>query len=430
MNKIDLAFDSGGFLMKFGLERIKALLRYAGNPQDELKVIHIAGTNGKGSTARFIYGILREHGFSAGLYTSPHLEEFSERIIVDEKRIKNRKIDELTLYFNQIARDGYEFNDLGKPSFFELTTAICFKYFYECKVDFAVIEAGLGGMLDATNVIVRPLLSVITNIGMDHAEILGNSLEKIAADKAGIIKKNSAVVCGEKRLSLRRLIEGIALKKGSRYFYAGGKVLRKKSELLDYFGIKRVWRDLSIPNKALYQKDNLKLALFSMEVLEMLYKRKLNIVLDEKSVRAGVLAFRNEGRFEALNRDGTDIVLDGAHNPDGIKKLIESLSAVYSGKTFIIIFSAMRDKDIGNMLKKLSSVGRIIFLTAMNNERACSPSELQGYLPKKSVFKNTATAVNPANAFSSALTIKTDNDVIVVCGSLYLIGEFKKAVLN
>ena len=198
MNSLDKAYKLDGFFMNFGLERIEALMHFAGNPQNNLKIIHVAGTNGKGSTCRFLYYIFKEHGLKTGLYTSPHLYKFNERIVVGDDVISDSDITRLNDFVSEITDRENIFKKIGKPTFFELTTAICFKYFFEQKVDIAVIETGLGGRLDATNIVKKPLISVITNISADQKDILGNSLKKIALEKAGIIKKKSIAVCGEK----------------------------------------------------------------------------------------------------------------------------------------------------------------------------------------------------------------------------------------
>ena len=311
-----------------------------------------------------------------------------------------------------------------------MTTAVCFKYFFERNVDIAVIEAGLGGALDATNVLKRPLLSIITNIGLDHKNILGNSLEKIAMDKAGIIKKNSIAVCGEKRPGLRKLIEKCASNLNAGYFYSGDVRLYERGELLEYRGLTRLIKGISLPNKALYQKRNLKLALLSAEILESRCKDRLAIRLDDDLIRRAVSKFNNEGRFEIIKYKNTDVVLDGAHNPDGIKNLIASLRGVFTKNNFIIIFSVMKDKDYKAMLKRLASLGGVIFLTGLKNDRAINPVELEGALPSDKPFKEVFVSDNIGNSMASALKIGKKDDIIVICGSLYLVGEFKKAFLN
>ena len=431
MIKLDAIYDADGFAMNFGLERISALLRYAGNPQNGLKTLHIAGTNGKGSVSRFIYAILKEHGLKIGLYTSPHLTTFSERIVVNGEMIKDSELERLSGFFNKIVSRKDDFKKLGAPSFFELTTAICFKYFSEQNVDIAIIEAGLGGALDATNVLEKPLISVITNIAMDHENILGNSLEKIALDKAGIIKKNSIAVCGEKKARIREIIKNHALSLNSRFFSFQDVKLYKKGDLYNYYGLKFIIKNIKLPNKAFYQKYNLKLGILSAEILDIYFKGEPEIELNENSVRSGILKFKNEGRFEIIKYKNNDIVLDGAHNPEGIKNMLSSLRRVFKKNNFIIIFAVMKDKNYKIMLRRLSVLkGNIIFTGLLNNDRALDKEELKALSDENRYFKNAFVSGNVKDSLELAIKNKKNDDIILVCGSLYLIGEFKKNIID
>ncbi len=430
INKLDAIYGSSGFLMNFGLERIKALMRYAGNPQDQLKTVHIAGTNGKGSVSRFIYSILEEHSLNVGLYTSPHLITFSERIIVGGEKISNDDLERLNNFFNKIISEKDDFKKLGSPSFFELTTAICFQYFYEKKVDIAVIEAGLGGRLDATNIIKKPLLSVITNISMDHKDILGGSLKKIALDKAGIIKRSSVVVCGEKKSVIADLIKDYALSLKAGYFSSNCVKLFEKGGLYNYKGLNTEIKNIKLPNLALYQKYNLKLGLLSIEVLYKYFKNSFKTDLNDNLIRNGILKFKNEGRFEIIKYKNSSIVLDGAHNPDGIKNLVISLRKIFSKNNFIIIFAVMKDKDDKTILRRLSVLGGDIIFAGLNNDRALGVNDLKELSLQSRYFRNVFTADNIKDALQTAIKSKKKNDIILICGSLYLIGEFKKTVTN
>ena len=434
MNKqvstLDAIYGLTGFSMNFGLERIKTLMKYAGNPQDKLKTIHIAGTNGKGSVSRFIYSILEEHGLNVGLYTSPHLITFSERIIASGEKIANNDLERLNIFFNRIISEKDDFKKLGPPSFFELTTAICFQYFYEKNVDIAVIEAGLGGRLDATNIIDRPLLSVITNISMEHKDILGNSLKKIALEKAGIIKKNSLVVCGEKKRGISNLIKDCALSLNTAYFSSNDVRIFKKGYLYNYRGLNAEIKNIKMPNLASYQKYNLKLSLLSIEVLYEYFKKSIKIELNYNSIIKGILKFKNEGRFEVIKYKNNVIVLDGAHNPDGIKNLIISLRKNFKKNNFIIIFAVMKDKDYKTILRRLSVLeGKIIF-AGLKSDRALSGSELEEFSSRNHYFKKIFLAEDIKEALNIAVNNKKEDDIIIVCGSLYLIGEFKKNIIN
>jgi dihydrofolate synthase/folylpolyglutamate synthase len=430
MSRLDEICDSTGFFMNFGLERIKALMRYAGDPQDKLKIVHIAGTNGKGSTGRFIYSILEEHGLKTGLYTSPHLVTFSERIIVGGEMISDSDLERLNNFFGRIISENDVFKKLGDPSFFELTTAICFKYFFEKNVDIAVIEAGLGGKLDATNIIKKPLLSVITNISMDHKDILGNSLKKIASDKACIIKRNSVAVCGEKKNGIAGIIKDYSLKMNADYFHSGGVKLSKKGDLYNYEGLYRALKNIKLLSFALYQRQNLKISLLSIEILSKYYKKNLKLKINDDLVIKGILKFHNEGRFEIIKYENSTIVLDGAHNPDGIKNLIVSLTKLFKKNNFVIVFAVMKDKDYKTILRRLSVLGQKIIFAGFNNGRLMNGGELKDISLQNHYFKKVFISGSIKEAVETALKAKKKDDVILVCGSLYLIGEFKKNIIN
>ena len=427
MNSLDKIYGLNGFFMDFGLERIAALMKFAGNPQNKLKIIHVAGTNGKGSTCRFLYYILKEHGLKTGLYTSPHLDNFNERIIAGEDTINDSDVARLSSLFNEIADKENIFKKIGKPTFFELTTAVCFKYFFEKKVEVAVIETGLGGRLDATNIVKKPLVSVITNISADHKDILGNSLKKIALEKAGIIKKNSIAVCGEKNKKIRQIIQDYALGVNSLFFSSDAVKLIKKGFFYEYKGLNIGIKNIKNPNFALYQNDNLKLAILAVEIISKYYSKTLKFNLNEELLRRAVLKFKNEGRFEIIKYKNNDIILDGAHNPDGIKNLVFSLKKIFPNNNFVTIFAVMRDKDYNTILKRLSTLGgKIIFTGLRKNERALETKELKKISLDNKYFKDIFISGGIKESLETALKIKIADDIILICGSLYLIGEFKK----
>ncbi|MFW0884547.1 bifunctional folylpolyglutamate synthase/dihydrofolate synthase [Candidatus Acidulodesulfobacterium sp. H_13] len=430
MSRLDTVYNAGGSFINLGLERIKVLLHYAGNPQDRLKTIHVAGTNGKGSVSMLLSNILTEHGLRVGLYTSPHLTAFAERITVNNERIKDNDIERLDSFFQDIILVNDDFKRLSTPSFFELTTAVCFQYFFEQKVDIAIIEAGLGGRLDATNVIKQPLISIITNVAMDHKNILGNSLKKIALEKAGIIKKNSVIVSGDRRNKTKNIIGEYASGLNAAYFSADDVKIVKKKDFYDYYGLKLRIKNILLNNKALYQKYNLRLGIFSAEILNKCYENSLNLKLNENSTRKGISKFYNEGRFEIIKHKNSDIVLDGAHNPEGIRSLILSLRRVFSNRNFIIIFAVMKDKDYETILRRLSSLSGELYFIALNDDRALSKEELNTFLKNNNYFKNVFIFESVKDALESAVRDKNRDDVLLVCGSFRLLGEFKRTVVS
>lgn len=430
MSKLDAVYGKTGFIIDLGLERIKALLNYAGNPQDKLNIIHIAGTNGKGSVGRFIYSILKQHGLRVGLYTSPHLVNFNERIVVNDEEIKDCDIDRLSIFFKKIISGYKKFEAIGEPSFFEFTTAICFKYFEERHIDVAVIEAGLGGKLDATNIIIKPLLSVITNISMDHREILGNSLKKIALDKAGIIKKDSLIVTGERKTEIKNIIKECAAAANIPFFSTDIIKINRAKGYYNYNGLNLSLKHIKLGSLASYQKYNLGLALLSVEIINDYYKDIIKLNLKEDSIKAGISEFNNEGRFEIINYKNNTLILDGAHNADGMKSLVASLRRIFKNRKYIIIFSVMKDKDYKTMLKRLSILNGSIIISDLNNDRVADAKELGAISKERNYFKKVMYSRNIKDGLNLALKYKEDNDLILVCGSLYLIGEFKGTVIN
>lgn len=430
MSRLDTVYNAGGSSINLGLERIKALLHYAGNPQDRLKTVHVAGTNGKGSVSMLLSNILKEHGLRVGLYTSPHLTAFAERITVNNEKIKDSDIKRLDSFFQNIILVNDDFKRLSTPSFFELTTAMCFQYFFEQKVDIAIIEAGLGGRLDATNVIRQPLISIITNVAMDHKNILGNSLKKIALEKAGIIKENSIIVSGDRKNRTKNIIGEYASGLNAAYFSADDVKIFKKKDFYDYYGLKLRIKNIELNNKALYQKYNLRLGIFSAEILNKYYENGLNLKLNENSTRKGISKFYNEGRFEIIKHKNSDIVLDGAHNPEGIRSLILSLRRVFSNRNFIIIFAVMKDKDYETILRRLSSLSGELYFIALKDDRALSKEELNTFLKNNNYFKNVFIFESIKDALESAVRNKGEDDVLLVCGSFRLLGEFKRTVVS
>ncbi len=430
MSKLDVAYGKTGFIVNLGLERISTLLGHAGNPQDKLKIIHIAGTNGKGSVGKFICTILKEHGLKAGLYTSPHLVTFNERITVDNEKIRDCDVERLDLFFKKLIRDNKEFATLGDVSFFEFTTAVCFKYFEEQCVDVAVIEAGLGGRLDATNIIRNPLLSVITNVSMDHRDVLGHSVEKIASDKAGIIKKGSLMVTGERKGKIKALIKERALSLAVPFFSVDMVKLYRVKNVYNYKGLKLTLRGLRLNTQALYQKYNLGLALLSLEILCSYHSKILRLDIKEDLVKIGVSKFSNEGRFEVINYKDSTLILDGAHNPDGIKNLLISLKQNFANRRFIVIFAVMKDKNYKIMLRRLSALNCTMIFTGLNNNRVENTNEMVALSDKHNYFKKVFCAKNIKQGLNLAFQNKEENDLILICGSLYLVGDFKKTVLK
>ncbi|MEK6891586.1 MAG: folylpolyglutamate synthase/dihydrofolate synthase family protein [Nanoarchaeota archaeon] len=382
--------------VKLGLERVQSLLDRIGNPEKRLKCIHVAGTNGKGSTCAMIFYILREAGYKVGMYTSPHLKKFNERIRINEDFITDREIVDFFLRVKPY---------ITSQSFFEITTAMAFLYFKENNVDYAVLEVGLGGRLDATNVVV-PLASVITNIGLEHVEFLGSTVEKIAFEKAGIIKQNVPVVTGAKGSALK-VIKKIAKQKNAPLTLPGK---------FDDVNFKHL--------NGNFQQQNKDIALTAIGVL-----REFNLIkLADSQIKHGIERTEWPGRMDFISRN---VLADSAHNPDGFKVLKKELLIFKKQrkiKNFIFVVGVQSTKNVKLMLKIANPLVSSIIFTKSNNPKASEPQELLNIFNKINYNKKIKTKIinNPKDALNYAKKISGKNDLIVATGSIYMIGEIIK----
>jgi dihydrofolate synthase/folylpolyglutamate synthase len=382
------------FGMKFGLQNIRKLLHSIGNPHNSFKAIHVAGTNGKGSTSSMIAAILTAAGYKVGLYTSPHLVKFNERIRINGKMISDKNV---VKYTNKLKP---QINKL-RATFFETTTAIAFKYFSDQKVDFAVIETGLGGRLDSTNVI-RPLVSVITSIGKDHTEILGNTINSISKEKAGIIKPSIPVVVGN--------IKGPALN----VFSQSAK--KNRSPLLISSKIS-LSKKINLQLKGEHQIANAKAAVGAITIIANKFIIGDNAIekgLHETNQLSGL-----RGRFEFI-RSKQPILLDVAHNPDGIKVLVKEIHKLRYQK-IVVLFAAMKDKDYRSSLKQLRKLKPFIIATQPLVERALPAEQLAEVckeLKLECIFTNTVQ-----NAVKLGMKLSEKKGLFVITGSHFLVGE-------
>ena len=409
------------FGIKLGLDNITRFLEFIGNPQKEFKAFHIAGSNGKGSTASFIASILMELNYQVGLYTSPHFVKFNERI-----KINNAQIPD---YYIAGFISGFEkYIDENQLTFFEVTTAMAFMYFMEQNVDYTVIETGLGGRLDATNVL-NPLSAVITSISLEHTSILGNSIKEIAAEKAGIIKKSSKVFIGNLPDDAVQVIENkceylnCELFKLKEYITEENNSLEfRPAEPGKQFG-KMVLNDTVIPLKGLYQKYNA--ALSGLTVYKTLNLDDYSPLFNGfKSVLTNT-GF--QGRFEFYKKN-PDIIFDSAHNPEGIKSFINEFKKdyhKYSRRT--LLFGVMKDKAVEEMLFDIKDYFDEIYITEIDIERSCKVEDLLKIASKLNLHvKITKEPVKLITEFE----IKTKDNCLVVLGSMYLIGEIKSKLIN
>ena len=388
--------------IKLGLENITEILKLMGNPQDNYKIIHIAGTNGKGSTATILEGCLLEAGYKVGKYTSPHIEKFNERIVVNRKQISDEKICD---YYKRI-RKLIEENNLY-PTFFEITTAMMFEYFKELECEYVVLETGLGGRYDATNVC-NPEVSIITNISLDHTSFLGNTLEEIAFEKCGIIKDNPVVIADSKK-ELTDVVEKLT----DNYVNVLKKYEKVEFQLTEDFHTKIILEgkvfDLSLYGK--YQVNNF---LGAYEALKI-------IGIEDKIIQDAVSKVFWPGRFEIFSKKNPLCILDGAHNVDAATKLKENILSKYKKEDIISIVSILEDKDRKGVLEEISKFSENIIFTSLESYHRGTKGE--SLLNLVTDFKTQSVQNDLEKAYNIAL--KT-NKIIVICGSFYLLSKFKE----
>ncbi|WP_028856218.1 bifunctional folylpolyglutamate synthase/dihydrofolate synthase [Psychrilyobacter atlanticus] len=390
--------------IKLGLDNIKNILKLMGNPQDNYKILHIAGTNGKGSTATILEASLLEAGYKVGKYTSPHIEKFNERIVVNREQISDERI---CSYYKKI-RTLIEVNDLH-PTFFEITTAMMFDYFKDCGCEYVVLETGLGGRFDATNVC-HPEISIITNISMDHINILGDNLTDIAREKCGIIK-DSPVVIADSKPELITAVE----KKTKDYVDVLKKYRNVKFELTEDFGT-TIYIDNMEFNLSLYGEYQINNFLGAYEALK-------KIGISNKNIQDAVSKVFWPGRFEIYSKEDPIVILDGAHNVDAASRLKENILSKYRKNGVVTLVSILEDKDRDGILEEISKFSdEIIFTSLEDFHRGTSGSQL---LDLVSDFKDQIVEDNLIKAFELA---KKTKKVIVICGSFYLLSKFKKSI--
>lgn len=409
-------FNLRGGEIDLRLHRVERALSLFDHPERSYPSLHIAGTNGKGSTAAMLHRILSLQGYRVALYTSPHVVSFTERIRVVEDEISQEEVVELAdILKNRLA------NESVSLTFFEFVTVMAFIYFARRRVDVAVLEVGLGGRLDATNVVL-PRISVITTISKDHEAYLGSDLVSIAREKGGIIKNGVPLVCGSLPLEAGKILKEIAEARNSAHYFLGQdfSFVLKDNGLFDYKGIGWQLEDLSLALRGRHQKSNAAIALSALEVLAA------DFPVAEPAVRQGLATVFWPGRFEIILRRPT-VILDGAHNGEGIKALVEEIKNFQGTKKVTLLFAAMEDKDWTSMLGELSAVAREVVLTRVPMERSADPNKLLKAVPKGI----PATVVDhAAEALSHAFRAARADQTILITGSLYLLGELRPVLVE
>ena len=419
--------NTGKFGSRLGLENVSRLLDILGNPHRELRIIHVAGTNGKGSTCSFINSMLIYQGYNVGLYTSPYLEEFNERIKINNVNISDedlaQSVSRVSDAIGQMIEEGCD-----HPTEFEIITACAFLYFRDRDVDFAVIEVGLGGRLDATNVCI-PLVSAITSISMDHTEYLGDTLARIAFEKGGIIKNKRPVVLYQQSDEVESVISSICSERYSELFITENDKIEYISEGMSsqsvnlevmghfYSGI-----EISLPGR--HQARNLAVALSVLRLLEI--SSDISQV-DTEALYRSIRETRWPGRMEVIKTEPLTII-DGAHNPDGAAILSESVDRYLVGKKINLVFGMLRDKDILSVAKLLAVRADRIIITEPESPRAASSAEVHGIIlealrgedvPDITEIPDIEEAVRHAQSMAG------DGEAVIYAGSLYMIGRVR-----
>lgn len=422
-------YELEGKGIKLGLSNIKKLLNYFDNPHLKYPVILIGGTNGKGSVASFLAHILRESGLRVGLYTSPHLITLRERITIlqkDEKRdIPKAVITRLVNELQSGIKEIFDSLPYSYSTFFEVLTTLSFLYFREEKIDIAVYEVGMGGRLDATNV-AEPILSVITGIGLEHTNYLGKTLSSITREKGGIIRRNTPLVTGCKGEALDTLIE-LTRGKNTPIFVWGKNFSVKNSkeeflyQILDIQGIKNFYPNVLIRLKGKWQHLNASLAVAASEILSDRFRLK------KEHIYEGLKKTTWPCRLETIGKNPT-FILDGAHNPQAARMLKEEIIKFKKDKNVTLLFGLLKDKDRAKIMQELFPVADEIILLKPETERAVSSEILaqEGHVYNQ----NITTSENLSSTIKNLKNTKTNNDIILICGSLYLVGEARSILLK
>jgi dihydrofolate synthase/folylpolyglutamate synthase len=403
------------FGMVLGLSTIRNMLKGLGHPQNQYSAVHVAGTNGKGSVAAALSSILHKAGFRVGLFTSPHLVRFNERICINNSPITDGQV--VSAY--RAVKEAYK----GKrqPTFFEYSTAMAFHEFSRQKVDWAIIETGMGGRLDATNVI-KPKLTVITNISMEHRMHLGSTLADIAGEKAGIIKRNVPVITGTEQKRAKSVIEAVALEKSAPIYRYGDsfRVRRTPGDTFSYFGLEHVWKGLTSGLPGSHQIRNAALVLAACECL---MQKKVSLTLEQ--VKSGLLDTKWPGRLEIV-RQKPLVILDGAHNFMAARALKKYLTQSLKDRKITMVIGILDDKPYQAMLKILLPGCHRVIVTKAGIDRALPVETL--YEVAKQHVPNIKIIPRVADALNYAIKTTPKKHAVCVAGSLYVVGEAKEAI--
>ncbi len=403
------------FGIKLGLDTIQHILGSLDNPQTAFRSIHIAGTNGKGSIASYLATILNKAGYNVGLYTSPHLVRFNERIRINGRPIADKDVVKSFEAVQSVGRGTRE------PTFFEYTTAMALYYFGQHPVDWAVIETGMGGRLDATNMI-SPVVSIISNVSLEHKDYLGNTLAEIAYEKGGIIKPNTPTVTGVKQKAAVEVITTIANQRSAPVYRSGTdfRVRRQPNLHFAYYGLDHSWRDLTTALPGRHQIDNAAIALAACEIA-----MRQSTHVSENNIRDGLLQTRWPGRLEVVSQKPY-ILLDGAHNFMAARKLADYLVELRKKHPIILVIGILDDKPYRAILHTLLPLCDHVILTRPRIDRALAPEVL--HTVAQSITSSVEIIPHVHQAVQSAMRRAKPNEAICIAGSLYVVGEAKEVL--
>lgn len=405
-----------------GLDRMLKLLDKIGNPQNKCKFVHIAGTNGKGSVSQMISSVLTEAKLKTGLFISPFITDFRERIQINGQMIPEQSLAHAVEYIFPIVEEMAEKGDIITE--FEFVNAVAFYYYAKENCDIVVLETGMGGLLDCTNTIPSPLCSVITPIALDHTAVLGDTIEKITFQKCGIIKENSFTVIGEQTdKAIERQIVKYCVEHKNIYHFAEDCKFKVISSSLEGTTVKYKGRKLNLHLAGLHQIANLRTALKTIEVLTDEYFYPIT----KDDIEYGIAKAKNPARFELLSKSPR-VILDGAHNPNGMESFGKSVKEYTSGKR-VLIMGMLRDKDISHSIDFIKGEFQTVITLTVDNPRSMTGEELAHICRDK--FPNVITADSPKDAVDIALDLaKKEDSTIMICGSLYLAGEIRPILID
>lgn len=410
----------------YGLERTYRILEILNNPQNDYKTVHIAGTNGKGSTTSIITSLLMGEGYRVGMYTSPYLEEFEERIQINRVNIPQKTLgllmDKIKNAVDLVVSEGF-----SHPTEFEIITCLMFLYFSMEKVDYAVIEVGLGGRLDSTNVII-PVVSIITSISFDHTNILGNTLSEIAGEKAGIIKERIPVICYPQQEEALNVIKNKAFDMTSTLIVVDVTNGRLNKIINDKKYYQQVTVnldgdifDVNFPLLGEHQINNLMLALKAFKLISEIEGIKMN----KNNIKKAIASVKWIGRLEVMNTNPL-VVIDGAHNLQGIKALKDNVEKYFKYENIYLLLGILADKDVQKMIQIITPNVKKVYALTPHSDRAELCEDLKKEILKYN--KNCDAYESYEEAFNLALKDASQNDIILISGSLYMVGDMRKII--